>query len=339
LSNMISLGARKKRRNYDVNEYFREAMNTHNNTTGGRQKVAKPKSIPMHDFQFFQQARIKELFQKEFELSVQKREQVQTIKVIRGKETRERRKAMKQEPDLAAETILTANELKTQAEELESALHKYDLTEEESKEKETLISEGMGKWIKSDFRKFLSACERHGRKAQAAICTDVALATGKTEQEVREYFDVFWRRYKELGDWKKIIDKIERGERKIQRRHEIEEAIKSKVSRHKDPYNTLSIEYGSNKGKAFTEEEDRFLLCKMSEIGYGQWHLMQLEIRKAWQFRFDWFLKSRTAAELQRRSDSIIRLVEKENKAKLTKRKRPNKSGSNKKKKYKRTKK
>ena len=44
-------------------------------------------------------------------------------------------------------------------------------------------------------------------------------------------------------------------------------------------------------------------------------------------------------AELQRRSDSIIRLVEKENKAKLTKRKRPNKSGSNKKKKYKRTKK
>ena len=50
-------------------------------------------------------------------------------------QTRERRKAMKQEPDLAAETILTANELKAQAEELESALHKYDLTEEESKEK------------------------------------------------------------------------------------------------------------------------------------------------------------------------------------------------------------
>ena len=124
-------------------------------------------------------------------------------------QTRERRKAMKQEPDLAAETILTANELKAQAEELEANLHKYDLTEEESKEKvflptllmsrdephvfslvcwliaqETLISEGMGKWIKSDFRKFLSACERHGRKAQAAICTDVALATGKTEQEV-----------------------------------------------------------------------------------------------------------------------------------------------------------
>lgn len=34
---------------------------------------------------------------------------------------------------------------------------------------------------------------------------------------------------------------------------------------------------------------------------------------KAWQFRFDWFFKSRNAAELQRRGDTLIRLVEKEN--------------------------
>ena len=44
------------------------------------------------------------------------------------------------------------------------------------------------------------------------------------------------------------------------------------------------------------------------------------------------------ATELQRRSDSIIRLVEKENKAKLIKRKRGSKAGSAKKK-YKRGKK
>lgn len=34
---------------------------------------------------------------------------------------------------------------------------------------------------------------------------------------------------------------------------------------------------------------------------------------QAWQFRFDWFFKSRNAAELQRRGDTLIRLVEKEN--------------------------
>ena len=31
------------------------------------------------------------------------------------------------------------------------------------------------------------------------------------------------------------------------------------------------------------------------------------------QFRFDWFLKSRNASELQRRTDTLVRLIEKEN--------------------------
>ena len=38
-----------------------------------------------------------------------------------------------------------------------------------------------------------------------------------------------------------------------------------------------------------------------------------IEPLQAWQFRFDWFFKSRNAAELQRRGDTLIRLVEKEN--------------------------
>lgn len=37
------------------------------------------------------------------------------------------------------------------------------------------------------------------------------------------------------------------------------------------------------------------------------------DLEQAWQFRFDWFFKSRNAAELQRRGDTLIRLVEKEN--------------------------
>eukprot|EP00903_Cladosiphon_okamuranus_P013076 g12197.t1 len=40
---------------------------------------------------------------------------------------------------------------------------------------------------------------------------------------------------------------------------------------------------------------------------------LEKEANAAWQFRFDWFFKSRNAAELQRRGDTLIRLVEKEN--------------------------
>ncbi len=42
------------------------------------------------------------------------------------------------------------------------------------------------------------------------------------------------------------------------------------------------------------EEEDRFILCMVHKLGYGQWDELNAEIRKSWRFRFDWFFKSRT---------------------------------------------
>jgi SWI/SNF-related matrix-associated actin-dependent regulator of chromatin subfamily A member 5 len=60
-------------------------------------------------------------------------------------------------------------------------------------------------------------------------------------------------------------------------------------------------------------EEDAFLLCMTHQLGYGNWDELKAEIRKAWQFRFDWYLKSRSALELNRRVDILIRMIEKEN--------------------------
>lgn len=40
---------------------------------------------------------------------------------------------------------------------------------------------------------------------------------------------------------------------------------------------------------------------------------LRAAVRQAPQFRFDWFIKSRTAAELQRRCNTLITLIEREN--------------------------
>ena len=80
--------------------------------------------------------------------------------------------------------------------------------------------------------------------------------------------------------------------------------------------------------QAFNEEEDRYLLCMSQKLGYGNWEDLKAELRSAWQvapsqavlhclilywqFRFDWFIKSRTPAELGRRVESLIRMIEKE---------------------------
>ena len=44
--------------------------------------------------------------------------------------------------------------------------------------------------------------------------------------------------------------------------------------------------HGTAKGKAYTEEEDRFILCMTHKLGYGEWEELKTEIRKNWMFRF-----------------------------------------------------
>ncbi len=87
-----------------------------------------------------------------------------------------------------------------------------------------------------------------------------------------------------------MLERIEKGEQKIERRDEIKDALAVKVGRYKNAYESLTIQYGMNKGKNFNEDEDRYLVCKMAEMGYGEWEQMRLEIRSAWQVSLVSFL-------------------------------------------------
>lgn len=44
------------------------------------------------------------------------------------------------------------------------------------------------------------------------------------------------------------------------------------------------------------QEEDRFLLCCIPKVGYGNWDDLKAEIRKHWLFRFDWRAARRPSA-------------------------------------------
>ena len=86
--------------------------------------------------------------------------------------------------------------------------------------------------------------------------------------------------------------------------------------RYKAPFFQLKIQYGANKGKNYTEEEDRFLVCFLHKLGFDKENVydeLRYAVRQAPQFRFDWFIKSRTSLELQRRCNTLITLIEREN--------------------------
>ena len=111
-----------------------------------------------------------------------------------------------------------------------------------------------------------------------------------------------------------VMRRIESGEAKIQQRIERASALGKKVSRTKNPWLTLRIDYGSaaTRGKQYTEENDRFLVCMTHQLGYGRWEELRDEVRNSWLFRFDWFVKTRTPQELSRRVETLARAIEKE---------------------------
>ncbi|XP_073136820.1 probable chromatin-remodeling complex ATPase chain [Henckelia pumila] len=272
--NWIEPPKRERKRNYSESEYFKQTMRQSGPVRPKEPRI--PRMPQLHDFQFFNTQRLSDLYEKEVRcLMARQRHQV--------KDTIE----MDERDDVGE-----------------------PLTSEEQEEKERLLEEGFSSWSRRDFNAFIRACEKYGRNDIPSIASEME---GKTEEEVERYAKVFKERYKELNDYDKIIKSIERGEARISRKDEIMKAIAKKLNRYKNPWLELKIQHGQNKGKLYNEECDRFMICMIHKLGYGNWDELKAAFRTSPLFRFDWFVKSRTTQEIARRCDALIRLVEKEN--------------------------
>jgi len=222
--------------------------------------------------------------------------------------------------------VWTAEDEEKRKEEQEKINSSIPLTEEEVQEQGALLTQGFNEWGKKDFNQYCKACERWGRDDVDNIALEIE---SKTEEEVKAYHAVFWERHHELAESEKILTAIKKGEEKIIRRQEIQTALDTKMKMYRQPFQQLRIQYGQNKGKNFTEEEDRYLVCMLHKLGYESencYERLRREVRSSPAFRFDWFIKSRTSTELQRRCTTLINLIENEIKemAENEKKKKPN---------------
>ncbi|KAL3505775.1 hypothetical protein ACH5RR_031157 [Cinchona calisaya] len=273
--NWLEPPKRERKRNYSESEYFKQTMRQSGPARPKEPRI--PRMPQLHDFQFFNTQRLSELYEKEVRYLMQ---------------------------------IHQKNQLKDTLDVEEPEDVGEPLTAEEQEEKERLLEEGFSTWSRRDFNTFIRACEKYGRNDIKGIASEME---GRTEDEVERYAKVFKERYKELNDYDRIIKNIERGEARISRKDEIMKAIGKKLDRYKNPWLELKIQYGQNKGKLYNEECDRFMICMVHKLGYGNWDELKAAFRTSPLFRFDWFVKSRTTQELARRCDTLIRLVEREN--------------------------
>lgn len=155
-----------------------------------------------------------------------------------------------------------------QKEEQERIDNSEPLSDEQLQEKEGLLQEGFAEWSRKDFNHFVRACAEYGRDGIDSICNEVE---GKDPTEVRSYAKVFWERKDELQDHDRIMSIIEKGEQKIQRKKDIRRALSAKMARYRSPFHQLHIVYGTNKGKNYTEEEDRFLVSVLRLEVFNVW--------------------------------------------------------------------
>lgn len=287
----LDVGKRVRSKNYDESAYFRESLKAQAALTEKKKPRLRYRKEPtLSEHMLYNIGRLRALFRMERELV--DRYNVEAEAAV--KEGREPAQMPKPNESL--------------------------LSPELEKEREDLLYAGMSTWTRREYQNFLRAVERHGRKKLDKIAEDVG--DSKTYEEVVAYSKAFWERGpSRIESWSKIVKVIEEGEHKIVRREEMERALQLKIERYEDPWKELDMVYGHNRSKTFIDEEDRWLVCMTNKLGYGRWEDIKLEVRKAWQFRFDWWFKSRTPVELKRRVDVLIRLIEKENEELLEARK------------------
>lgn len=109
--------------------------------------------------------------------------------------------------------------------------------------------------------------------------------------------------------------RLDEADQKAQKLFRSNELVKAKVSQYRFPMQELQLAYSQTKGKIYTEEEDRYLLCRLAHYGLHSddvYEKIKKDISDFPVFRFDWFLRSRTPIELNRRCTTLIGLITKE---------------------------
>ena len=113
----------------------------------------------------------------------------------------------------------------------------------------------------------------------------------------------------------RIEARISEGEAKRSKRDNLEYLLAKKIQSVHYPMQELELNYPTTKGKVYSEEEDRYLLCRLWHYGMHMddaYERIKKDITEFPVFRFDWFFKSRSPQELQRRCNTLLGMIEKE---------------------------
>ncbi|KAG1729586.1 SNF2 family N-terminal domain-containing protein [Suillus lakei] len=293
--NMLSLSKRERKANYSVDNYYKETLRVGPSKTEKAPKLPRaPKQIQIQDFQFFDPT-LAQLQERELRCAQGMQNGITaTLREPGPDDTPEKLEA---ERAAAQEFIDTAE----------------PLTEDEQALKEKYTEAGFHDWSRRDFQQFVRALENFGWTDDYDLLSSEI--QDKDWRQVKKYYLYFKKHWKELSEHPRIAARIAEGEAKRNKRSNLEFLLSKKIASVRYPMQELELNYPTTKGKVYSEEADRYLLCRLNHYGMGAddiYERIKKDIMEFPVFRFDWFFKSRTPQELQRRCNTLLGMIEKE---------------------------
>mgnify|MGYP002862108469 CR=1 FL=1 len=138
--------------------------------------------------------------------------------------------------------------------------------------------------------------------------------TTKTKEEIVKYSKVFWELIDSLPEGQRILKNMERKEKlERQKNHNSRLICKKCENLAKDEYESIKINFPpGNHQSEFTYEDDQYLIYVTNKYGYGNWDDIMRDLKTSEDLLFNYYLKSRNKAEIQKRVDYLVKLIERE---------------------------
>jgi len=193
----------------------------------------------------------------------------------------------------------------------EQDYERYGLTEYEYKLKQKLLSQGFADWNYKHMWGFMKSCIDNGRENIDKICEALP---SKTRDEIMRYSHAFFSNKYNDKDIEKKLKQIIDGEDIIERYSKYNDLMRQKIAKYEYPLQEMEFPTAPYDSRAhgWRIEHDRFIVLKLAEYGYGNWNPVRLAFLNDDRFRFDYFVRSRTALDINKRMRQIRPSIEKE---------------------------
>ena len=98
----------------------------------------------------------------------------------------------------------------------------------------------MNHWNSREYNQFIKASVECGKDEVEEIANRIDT---KSYDEVEEYHGIFWRKYKKLSSWKKVVQRIEEAEEKREEHDRITKLLAKRVKDSNKALKSLKVIY------------------------------------------------------------------------------------------------